>query len=67
MMDAWIAFARHGDPQHPGIGEWPAYDPITRSTMVFGRESGVVDAPFEEERAVWSAMTRAAPTSDAAR
>ncbi len=56
MMDAWIAFARTGDPAHLGIGEWPAYDPTTRTTMVFGPETGAVAAPFEEERAIWEEM-----------
>jgi para-nitrobenzyl esterase len=65
MMDAWIAFARTGSPQHPGIGDWPAYDTTARPTMVFGQESGVVDTPFEEERQLWSAMTHAAPTAAA--
>ncbi len=27
MMDAWIAFARRGDPSHPGIGDWPGVRP----------------------------------------
>ena len=56
MMDAWIAFARHGDPSHDGIGRWPAYERSGRHTMVFGRECGVQAAPFEEERAIWEAM-----------
>jgi para-nitrobenzyl esterase len=56
MMDAWIAFARHGTPAHDGIGTWPAYEPGDRSTMVFGRESGVQQAPFEEERQIWASM-----------
>ena len=60
MMDAWIAFARHGDPGHDGIGDWPAYEPGDRSTMSFGRESGAVRAPFEEERQLWSSMTQPA-------
>ena len=56
MMDAWLAFARTGDPAHDGIGEWPAYVPATRHTMVFGRTTGATPAPFEEERAVWASM-----------
>lgn len=56
MMDAWIAFARTGDPAHGSIGSWPAYDRDDRQTMVFGRESGVQAAPFEEERGVWESM-----------
>ena len=56
MMDAWIAFARTGEPGHDGIGAWPAYDTTDRQTMIFGRECGAQSAPFEEERAVWESM-----------
>ena len=56
MMDAWIAFARSGDPSHDGIGAWPAYETSRRHTMVFGNESRAAPAPFEEERAVWASM-----------
>lgn len=54
MMDAWIAFARSGDPSHQGIGTWPAYETSSRQTMLFGRSCGVAQAPFEEERAIWA-------------
>ncbi|MGD8862202.1 MAG: carboxylesterase family protein [Myxococcales bacterium] len=56
MMDAWTAFAKTGDPSHPGIGQWPAYSSGTRPTMIFGSECGVRNAPFEEERALWESM-----------
>ncbi|MBK5224273.1 MAG: carboxylesterase family protein [Acidimicrobiia bacterium] len=56
MMDAWIDFIRSGDPSHPGIGPWPAYDTDDRCTMVFGPTTGVQRAPFEEERALWESM-----------
>ena len=56
MMDAWIAFARTGEPGHDGIGPWPTYDTTDRHTMIFGRERGARSAPFEEERAVWESM-----------
>lgn len=55
-MDAWIAFAKTGDPSHPSIGPWPAYDRSSRQTMLFGRNSGVHAAPFEEERAIWAEL-----------
>jgi para-nitrobenzyl esterase len=57
MMDAWIAFARGGDPRHDGIGDWPGYEPNGRTTMIFGRESAAAEAPFDEERQLWSSMT----------
>lgn len=61
MMDAWIAFARTGSPEHEGIGPWPTYDTTDRSTMVFDLESGTQAAPFEEERAMWQSMITKAP------
>lgn len=59
MMDAWIAFARTGDPAHEGIGAWPAYEPSERHTMVFDLACGSQAAPFEEERSIWESMLKA--------
>ena len=56
MQDAWIAFARTGDPSHPGIGEWPSYDAERRTTMILGRECRLEEAPREPERAVWTEL-----------
>jgi para-nitrobenzyl esterase len=55
-MDAWAAFARSGDPSHPGIGSWPHYTAETRDTMVFGEKSGATRAPCEAERAACDAL-----------
>ena len=54
MMDAWIAFARTGDPSCPAVGTWPRYEAGERQTMIFGKQTHVAAAPFEEERAFWS-------------
>jgi para-nitrobenzyl esterase len=54
VQDAWLAFARTGDPAVPGLG-WPPYEPSRRATVVFDRDTRVVDAPYEEERAYWQA------------
>ncbi len=51
LMDAWLAFARSGDPSHAGIGRWPAYDGARRATLRFGEKCHAVDAPLEAERA----------------
>ncbi|PYO30187.1 MAG: hypothetical protein DMD86_13755, partial [Candidatus Rokuibacteriota bacterium] len=56
IQDAWIAFARTGQPSHPGIGEWPSYDPVRRTTMILGRECRLEEAPREPERAVWTQL-----------
>jgi para-nitrobenzyl esterase len=53
MSEAWIAFARTGNPNHPGLPKWPTYDPKVRSTMVFDTASRVVDDPRAAERKVW--------------
>ncbi|MDT3442404.1 MULTISPECIES: carboxylesterase/lipase family protein [unclassified Pseudofrankia] len=51
VADAWIAFARHGDPSHPGLPPWPAYGTRDRATMVFDRPTRVVRDPEPEIRA----------------
>jgi para-nitrobenzyl esterase len=53
MQQAWLAFARRGDPTCDAAGEWPAYDPARRATMVFGPNGGVRDDPRGEERVAW--------------
>lgn len=55
MMDAWLAFARCGDPSTATLS-WPPHDPATRPTMVFGATSGVAHAPRDEEPAVIDAL-----------
>src|SRR5262245_886179 len=53
MMDAWIAFARTGNPATEALPAWPAYAADRRATMVFDESVSVVDAPMEAERVVW--------------
>jgi para-nitrobenzyl esterase len=53
MSDAWIAFARTGDPSSSGL-DWPAYEIPERATMIFDRESAVVADPSGAEREVWN-------------
>lgn len=61
MMDAWLAFARTGDPSTSRSGgQWSAYTAQTRTTMIFGTQaSAVCDDPFGGERqAYWQACLR---------
>ncbi|WP_195210267.1 carboxylesterase/lipase family protein [Actinomarinicola tropica] len=54
MCDAWIAFARTGDPNHDGLAEWPPFVPPERTTMIFGRgASAAVDDPDAATRELW--------------
>lgn len=53
VMEAWLRFARDGDPGHPGIGDWPLYDAARRATMELGEHCGALEAPREAERSAW--------------
>jgi para-nitrobenzyl esterase len=50
VSDAWIAFARTGDPNTPKLPHWPAYGATDRATMVINNESKVVNDPLREQR-----------------
>jgi para-nitrobenzyl esterase len=50
MADAWIGFARTGNPNHPGLPHWPAYDPKTMPTMIFDNQCVVKEDPDGEIR-----------------
>jgi para-nitrobenzyl esterase len=52
IQDAWIAFAKTGDPSCESLGNWPAYGE-QRSTMILGIDSRVEAAPYESERKAW--------------
>ncbi len=45
MADAWINFARKGDPNHPGLPHWPAYDAQKVTTMIFDTQCVVENDP----------------------
>lgn len=51
ISGAWAAFARAGNPNHPGLPSWPAYTLAQRATMIFDAAgSAVVHDPDGEER-----------------
>jgi para-nitrobenzyl esterase len=56
MMDAWIAFAHTGNPNHPGLPDWPQYNTNTRSTMILHKECKVVDKPLDDQRILWDEL-----------
>lgn len=49
-QDAWVAFARTGNPSHDGIPPWPKYDEEKRQTMIIHEEWHVEEDPGKEKR-----------------
>ena len=56
MQDAWLSFARSGDPSCESLGAWPAYNKARRATMVFGATSKLEGAPLDDERRAWDTV-----------
>ena len=50
MADAWIAFARTGNPNTAALPQWPAYNVQQRATMIFDVDPEVVNDPDSAER-----------------
>jgi para-nitrobenzyl esterase len=50
MSDAWIAFARKGDPNHPGLPKWPAFTSKEGAVMAFDNKCEVRMNPDGEAR-----------------
>ncbi len=50
MADAWIAFARTGNPNTAALPQWPTYDAGQRATMIFDLDPEVVNDPDGAER-----------------
>ncbi len=48
MSGAWASFARTGNPNHPGLPEWPAYTADKRATMFFDAPSSMRYGPEAE-------------------
>jgi para-nitrobenzyl esterase len=53
IAGCWVAFAATGDPNHPKIPHWPAYQVPERATLVFDRETKVENDPRGEFRRFW--------------
>jgi para-nitrobenzyl esterase len=52
IQDAWIAFARTGNPSCKSLGNWPQYG-SNRETMLLGESCHLEEVPYDEERRAW--------------
>jgi len=50
VSDAWINFARRGDPHHRGLPRWPAFAADRHPVMVFDEKCEVLNDPDRELR-----------------
>lgn len=56
MSEAWVSFARTGNPNHDALPVWPAFTPSERATMVFDTDCRTVNDPYGEERRAMRAI-----------
>ena len=45
MSEAWIAFARGGDPNNANLPKWEPYTPDRRATMIIDTVPALADDP----------------------
>lgn len=54
VSDAWINFARKGDPNHSGLPKWPAFNAEAGPVMIFDKTCEIKNDPDRELRKVVS-------------
>jgi len=54
VSDAWIHFARTGNPNHSGLPAWPAFTAANGATMIFDNTCTVANHPDREELSILS-------------
>lgn len=54
MQDAWLAFARTGNPSTPALGEWPVFSPQAPNTMELGSRCQLFKQHHGAVRRFWA-------------
>jgi para-nitrobenzyl esterase len=60
MADAWIAFARTGNPNTPKWPTWTPYDATNRATLVINDKTEIVNDPTKERRVAMQSILKLA-------
>ena len=55
MGDAWVAFARNGDPSTDSL-PWPRFEAEHQRTMILDRDCRMEELPREAERRCWDGI-----------
>jgi len=55
VQDAWLAFAKNGDPSCQSLGKWLSYG-AKRETMILGEKCYLENDPYGDERKAWEAL-----------
>ena len=55
-MDAWLAFARCGDPRHAGLPGWAPYDARARLAMELGKRCEPRQLPDDGLLRAWEGI-----------
>jgi len=58
VMDAWLAFARAGDPGHDDLADapWEPFSAARRATLLFDRDCALAFAPDDARRTAWEGL-----------
>jgi len=57
ISNAWVSFARNGDPNHSGIPKWPVFTVEKGETMILNDKCEVQNDPDRAERKILESAT----------
>jgi len=56
MQQAWVNFARYGNPNGDEAGVWKPFDTNERATMIFNKRSKLILDPDHLQRMAWEGV-----------
>jgi para-nitrobenzyl esterase len=58
ISEAWVQFARTGNPNHKGLPDWSAYTPHNGATMILDNECQLRDHFDQELLSINASLTQ---------